>query len=192
MSTGRGKIGRLNAEARGHINVLIRDNRPAEDVIALCATLGAKGVTPQNVSAWKAFGYREWERRQQRLEEMASRREFAVDLAGRAGAGDGGIDLASNAAAALAVDAIQAALEDFDVVGLKDLLAAKPQAFMGLMDSLAALRKGDQAFVKLRMEYEAYRAKVRAMADQLEAMADGSRKATKDDLRAIGKELYGV
>ena len=192
MSTGRGKIGRLTAEARAQVNRLIRDNRPAEDVIALCGKLGVKGVTPQNVSAWKAYGYQEWERRQHRLEEMASRREFAVDLAEKAGAMEGGIDLASNAAAALAVDAIQAALEDFDVENLKGLLAEKPDKFVGLVESLSALRKGDQEFVKLKMAFETYRARVRAQAEQLEALADGKGAASKEDLKAIAKELYGV
>ena len=193
MSTGRGKIGRLDAEARGHINALIRDNRPAEDVIKMCATLGAKGVTPQNVSAWKAFGYQEWERRQQRMDEMASRREFAMEMAKKAGdEKSGGLDLASNAAATLAVDAIQEALEDFNVENLKAMLAEKPDKFMGLIDSLAALRKGDQEFVKVKMAFEVYRAKVREQAEQLEAMADGKGAASKEDLKAIAKELYGV
>lgn len=193
MSTPRGKIGRLSALARGQINALLRDNRPASEIQAMAASYGVKNLTPQNVSAWKKAGYQEWLRRQERLEEMASRREFALDLARRAAdEKDPDLLLASNAAAALAVDTIQAALEDFDATRLKELLAEKPAKFMQMIDSLAALRKGDQAFVRLRMEFEKFKEFVRQKAAVLEELAGSSKGATADDLRSIAKELYGV
>lgn len=193
MSTARGKIGRLPADARAQVNRLIRDNRPAEEVMALCEKLGAPDVTPQNVSAWKVNGYLEWERRQNRIEEMAGRREFAVELAKKAASdGDADLSLASNAAAALAVDAIQDVLEDFDPSNLKALLAEKPEKFMQVLDTLSGLRKGDQQFVQVKMAYDAYKAKVREQADRLNALADGSTSASPEDLKAISKELYGV
>lgn len=193
MSTARGKIGRMSAEDRGQVNRLIRDNRPAEEVIALCKRLGEPGVTPQNVSAWKANGYRDWERRQERIEEMAGRREFAVQLAAKAAEeGDSELNLASNAAAALGVDAIMNALEEFDPALLKNLLAEKPEKFMQVLDTLSGLRQGDQKFIQVKMAYDAYRAKVREQADRLAALADGSTAASPEDLKAISKELYGV
>ena len=193
MSTPRGKIGRMSAEDRAQVNALIHDNRPAEEIIALCKKLGARGVTAQNVSSWKGNGYLEWERRQERLEGMASRREFAVDLARKAAAdGDADLTLASNTAAAVAVDTIEEVLEEFDPAHLKDLLAEKPQLFMHLLDSLAGLRKGDQAMIQVKMAYDQYRAKVREQAQLLAALADGDKAASPEDLKAISKELYGV
>lgn len=193
MATARGKIGRLPADVRAEVCRMIRDNRPAADVIAYLAEQGVEGVRPQNVSSWKTHGFQEWARRQERLETMAARREFARELVAEARSeGDGGLELASDAASAMAVDAIQTVLEEFDPVHLSELCAAKPATFVALVDALGTLRKGDQAAVKLRMEFEDYRRRVRAAVEALRAKTDAGGQATAEDLRAIARDLYGV
>ena len=187
MSTSRGKIGRCPVEVRTEVNRMIRDNKQAATIIKYLSAQGIKGVTPQNVSSWKANGYQDWERRQHKLEAMASRREFARDVAERATAdGDEDLTLVSNTAAALAVDAIQDVLEDFEPDQLKEMLAEKPAKFMDLIDALASLRKGDHAFVKLKMEFEEYKSRMRAIA------ADAKKRAAESgsaDLKALADAM---
>jgi hypothetical protein len=153
MSTPRGKIGRLPVVLRNQVNAMIRDNKQAPTILAFLAEHDIKNVSPQNLSSWKAHGYQHWERRMHRLDAMQARREFAQTLV-RTAAADGtdDLNLASNAAGFLAVDAIQDVLEDFDPENLKELLAEKPDKFMGLVDVLNGLRKGDVAVANLQMK----------------------------------------
>jgi len=193
MSTPRGKIGRLPAAVRLKINLMIRDNKTAASIQKYLKQEKIKDISPQNISSWKKHGYTEWEKRQDRLEQMSVRREFAKELAEKAALeGDSSLTLASNAASALAVDAIQDVLEQFDPNILRDLLADKPGKFVDLVDSLAGLRKGDQAFLKLKMEFDSYRRKVREDIERLREIADKKGGAKKDDIANIFKEAYGV
>ena len=187
MSTPRGKIGRLPLELRSKVNAMIRDNSTAAAIVAYLRSCDVEGVTPQNISSWKRHGYQRWLRRQERLEGMQARREFARQLAEKAAAdGDADLTLASNAASALAVDAIQDTLEEFDPTLLKDMLAEKPAKFVDLVDSLTALRRGDQAFVHLRMEFEDYRRRARELAEQTRQRADASGDR---DLKALADAM---
>ena len=80
MATPRGKIGRLPEALRAQVNGLLRDNKTAEEIIALLDAQGVAGVTPQNVSAWKKFGYQKWERLQDRVDLMRARRDMAKQM----------------------------------------------------------------------------------------------------------------
>lgn len=193
MSTSTGKIGRLPAAVRSEVNQMIRDNRTADSIIAyLVKSEGVKGVSPQNISSWKKHGYQEWLRRQERIERMQGRREFAEKLVTIEGKDAGSaLSLPSEASAVLAVDLIQEVLEEFNPDLLNERLAEKPEKLIGLLDSLAMLRKGDQAFVKLKMEHEKFRAWVRESAQKLGAKAETG-SVTKADVDAIFKEAYGA
>jgi len=163
--SARGKIGRLNAETRHAVNLMIRDNAPAEIIIAHLRKQAGIDVSTQNISAWKRFGYRDWQRRQDRLEAMHARRAFARDLVQDASEeGDNALSIASDAAAAMAVDAITEALEEFEPSDLQIMLSEKPERFSSLISSLSELRKGDQAAIKLRMQVREYRRRIEALA----------------------------
>jgi len=190
MSTSTGKIGRLEQDLRRQVNIMIRDNKPATTIINFLQAEGVRNISPQNVSSWKANGYQNWARIQDRVYAMKLRTELAKDLVETDG-GEG-LNLQSEATARLGMDVIQDCLEEFNPEDLKVLLANKPEKFLGLIDALSALRKGDQAYIKIKMEFEQYQAKVKAAADRLIALSDSSTSAEKGDLEAIGKELYGV
>ena len=195
MSTSRGKIGRLAHEIRHGVNIRIRDNRPAEEILSwLADEHKVSGITPQNLSAWKTHGgYERWLRCQDRLEGMEARREFALQLAREATAGgDESLSLASNAASALAVDAIQSTLEEFDPRLLKELLAEHPEKFTALVDSLAGLRKGDQAFAALRLKFDEYRSKAASLAREANRAAGaGDTEALKRIAAEMDRVLGG-
>jgi len=192
MRTSVGKIGRLSVELRRDVNKMIRDNKTANTIIKFLEQNAVKNISPQNVSSWKANGYQQWLRRQNRIDSYQANREFARDMVERAAeSGDEALSLTSNAASEIAINTILDVLEDFDPSTLTELLAEKPEKFMGLVDSIAQLRKGDQAFVNLKMKFEEYRGTVRDKAQRILALA-GDDTATADDIKAIAKEMYGV
>lgn len=170
MATPRGKIGRLPETLRKQINGMLRDNKTAEEIIALLESKGLQGVTPSNISAWKKWGFEKWNRRMERLDDMACRREFARQLVTEAkDEGADSLTVASDAASALVVEQIAEALEEFDPTLLKGMLAEKPEKFMDLAHALATTRKGDQAAVLLQHRVDQARAlakKARAEAEK--------------------------
>ncbi len=189
----RGKIGRLPAQVRLRINEMMRDGRPYEEVIAFAAKNGEATLTPQNVSSWKEHGHQEWLRRQERIEESRSRVEFAQEYVAKAKeAGDESLAMAGDAASMLAVDSILEVLEKFDATQLSALLAEKPGKFVDLVFALQQVRGKDQSAMKLRMQLEDYRRKIKAMIEEAKALAGESGAASKDDIDRIFKEAYGV
>lgn len=185
MATERGKIGRLPAEARARINAMIRDNRTAEEIAAECEKLGAPGVTPQNISTWKQFGYAKWLTRQDRLEEMAGRLEFARSIRDRMAESG---DAASDAASTMAVDLIADALENFTPALLQGRIAERPELVVDLVNALSKIRARDQAAVLLKQKVEDYQRRVR----QLAAIVDERGSATREDVAKLFQEAYGV
>jgi len=186
MATPRGKIGRLSQELRDQLNRMIRDNKTAEEILAFLCAQGIEGVTPQNISTWKRFGYEKWERNQVRIEQMASRRAMAREMIEEARAdGDGSLSLASDAASAMAVDALTEVLEDFDPELLKAAIAEKPDRILSLMETLTGIRKRDQDAVVLRQKLEA----ARKLAEQAATAANASGNR---DLAAIAEEMGRV
>ena len=189
MAPPRGKIGRLPASLRDEINGLIHDNNPADEIIALLESKGVAGVTPQNVSAWKKWGYDRWAKTQERLDGMAQKRAFSRQLIADARE-EGGDALAeaSDAASAMAVDAIVDVLEDFDTSSLKLMLATDPSKFADLVNSLSKIRARDQAAVLLRQKCEEYERKIKQLRD----LVDDVGSADAEDVKKIFKEAYGI
>ncbi|MCX7010322.1 MAG: DUF3486 family protein [Kiritimatiellaeota bacterium] len=189
MATPRGKIGRLPEALRAQLNGKLRDNNTAEDIIAWLESNGITGITPQNISTWKKWGYEKWLKRMDRLEDMASRREFARQLVREANdEGRDALTVAGDAASAMAVETITDVLEDFDVAALRTMLAEKPEKFMDLIHALAAARKGDQSAVLLRQKVEEYE----RQRKQLSEVIEKNGVATKEDFDAIYRDAYGV
>jgi hypothetical protein len=189
MATSRGKIGRLPENARDELNRMIRDNREAEDIIVFCAEHGAVGVTPQNVSAWKKYGYARWLKTQERIDHMAARRAMAREMIDAAkDDGDGAMTAASDAASAMAVELLTDVLEDFEPDVLRGAIAEKPQRMLQLIETLTSIRKRDQDAVVLRQKVADYERKQKQLADVI----GQNGMATKEDFDAIYRDAYGV
>lgn len=62
----RGKIARLPAKIRNEINMLLLDGKPGVEIVAWVNNSlnlgGASAVTPQNLSEWRAGGFRDWKK----------------------------------------------------------------------------------------------------------------------------------
>jgi hypothetical protein len=186
MATDRGKIGRLPANLRNAVNGMIRDNKPAEDIIAWLDARGVAGITPQNVSAWKAWGYQKWEARMQQLDEQSARREWARAMLQEARAdGDDSASLTSDAASMQAADIIQTALDDFDPQLLRGLLAEKPDKFVEVVKALSSIRTRDQASVALQIKVR----DARRLTDEARKSAEASGNT---DLAKLAAEMDRV
>ncbi len=189
MATERGKIGRLSFDVREQINRMIRDNKTHDDILGYLAGKGITEVTPQNISAWKEFGYQKWLRQQERIDEMGNRVDFARSIVAKAReSGEDPSAMVSDTASQLAVDTMLAVLEDFDPATLRGALAEKPEKFLDMVWALSAIRKGDQAGILLRQKVDEYQRKIK----QLEAIVDEHGVATKDDLKSVFAESYGA
>jgi len=187
MAQARGKIGLLAHEDRVRINRMIRDNAPYADIQALYAGItGSDDLSQQNISAYKAATYQGWLRNQERIDRMRERREFAREIFETEGED---LSLASNRAARVALDSIEEVLDEFDPENLRVLLAEKPEKFFELIHSLGVLRKGDQQFATLRMQFEKHRAAMREIAEEARRRAAASGSA---DLAQLADQMQRV
>src|SRR5258708_39927482 len=82
LTTGRrrnGKVARLPKATRDRINQMLLDGLPYSEIIHTVAADG-KDLNEDNLSNWKAGGYQDWLREQQRVEIIRAKYEFALDL----------------------------------------------------------------------------------------------------------------
>lgn len=189
-ATPRGKIGRLPHAVREMVNGMLRDNATAETILETLKTKhGVDGITPQNISNWKANGFQKWLDGQERIEKIRANYDFAQSLA-KAEAEDGidGLTIASDAASRVAISQIMTVLENFDIGALSQTLDEKPAKFIELLHALSSIRQRDQAGVALRMKVKQWQ----DAADKLKATIDENGVATKEDFDAIYREAYGV
>ena len=188
-ATPRGKIGRLSHALREKVNGMLRDNATAEDIIAMLKADGVEGITPQNISNWKANGFQKWLNGQERIDKIRSNYDFALSLAkAEAEEGIDGLTVASDAASRVAISQIMTVLENFDISSLSQALDDKPSKFIELLHALSSIRQRDQAGVALRMKVKQWQ----DAADKLRDTIDANGVATKEDFDAIYKEAYGV
>lgn len=177
MSQARtGKIARAPFEVRTRVNEMLRDGATASAVIKFLESKDIFGVVEQNVTNWRQGGHQDWLREQERLSDMAARREFAMQIV-RENEGS----KIHEATLHLAATQLYEALEDFDVRGLKELLSEKPENYAAVVNSLAKLSKG-------ALDMEKYRDLVAAQKRKIEeacAAAKSKGGLTKETLATI-------
>ncbi len=177
MSNARtGKIARAPFEVRTQVNRMLRDGMPAVAVMTYLATQGIPGVNEQNVTNWRDGGYQDWLGQQCRLDEMAAKREFAMEIVKQ----NQGSQL-HEATLHLAASQLYEALTDFDIGSLKELLADKPENYANIVNSLAKLSKG-------ALELNKYKDQVREQKAKIEAALGAAKTKgglTQDTLKQI-------
>lgn len=153
-----GKIARLPREIREELNRRLSDGETGGSLLAwlnglpqvrqvLTKDFGGCRVSKQNLSEWRAGGFREWQARQ---ETLAQARELAADANEITAATDGRLTdhlatvLAARYAAALAGWSGEVT-EEFRR-GLR--------ALRGLCQDIVELRRGDHSGARLQMERE--------------------------------------
>ena len=140
-----GKIARLPFDLRTEVNVMLRDNVPYADIIAFLGTKGVAGLFEQNLTNWKDGGHQDWLKEQERLEDMAAKREFAFQIVKE---NDG--SKLHEANLHLAASQIYEVLTDFDPNRLKDLLAEKPENYADVVNALGKLSKSNVELQKYK------------------------------------------
>lgn len=116
------------------MNQWLRDGIPYMQIIAFLAARNFEGINEQNLTNWKDGGHQDWLREQERLADMANKREFAMQIVRE----NEGSKL-HEATLHLAASQIYEALSEFDLSALKDLLAEKPENYAQIVNGIAKL-----------------------------------------------------
>lgn len=181
MSNRRtGKIARLPKEQRDQVNAMLRDNVPSRTIIDWLAKHAELHVNDQNITSWSQGGYQDWLKERERLEDMAAKREFALEIVRQ----NEGSKL-HEATLHLAATQIYEALTDFDLSHLKTLLADKPENFANVVNSLAKLSKGALDLEKYRNAVSEAQAKVAQLREKGTQLNEQERGAILDEVDRI-------
>lgn len=177
MSNRRtGKIARLPFEVRTRVNEMLRDGKTYQEIIdfALPADLNE-----QNLTNWKEGGHQDWLQEQERLADMAAKREFAFQIVKE---NDG--SKLHEANLHLAASQIYEVLADFDPQRLKDLLDEKPENYADVVNALGKLSKSN---IEVQKYKDAVNAALKICADAKKADLSGGLSA--ETIEKIEKEL---
>ncbi|MDX1951497.1 MAG: hypothetical protein SFY81_04895 [Verrucomicrobiota bacterium] len=163
-----GKIARLPKVIRDQVNVMIRDGVKYPAIIAFLEAEGHPGILEQNLTNWvqtsdsnESSGYLDWQREQERLEDMKAKRELALEIVQQ----NEGSRL-HEATLHLAASQLYEVLVDFDLVNLKALLADKPENYAQVVNSLAKLSKGALDIQRYKDHVQAQKEKIQAALNQ--------------------------
>ena len=156
--TRNGKIARLPRPIRDELNRRFRDGEPGVQLVdwlnglpevrrVLAEAFGARPISEQNLSEWKAGGYCDWLARQETLSQA---RELAADASELTQATDG--RLTDHLATALAAR-YAAALANWNGE-MTEELRRQLRALRSLCQDIVELRRGDHSGARLSLEQE--------------------------------------
>jgi hypothetical protein len=134
-----GRIARLPKATRDQLNQMILDGVPYAEIIQKLGEEG-KDLVEKNLTTWRAGGYQDWLRQQQRIELIQSKHEMAMDLLGQ----NPGTSL-HEASRQIAAAQLCELIVDFDPAILLDALREKPEFYARLLSVLARLSESDLA-----------------------------------------------
>lgn len=160
-----GKIARLPFDLRTEVNGWLRDGLPYAQIIAFLAARGHEGINEQNLTNWKDGGHQDWLKEQERLADMANKREFAMQIVKE---NDG--SRLHEANLHLAASQLYDVLTDFDPQRLKDLLDEAPENYAAIANALAKLSKGN-------IEVQKYKEFVREQKKKIIEVTEAAAKA---------------
>jgi hypothetical protein len=175
-----GKVARLDAKLRELVNQMMLDGTTYPKIIATLAERGVPDISEDNLSRWFQGGHKDWLRQNERLAEMAGRREFALKMAEQNRGGS-----VHEAAMQLAASQLFEALSDFDLSQLKGLLAEDPENYAKVVNSLAKLGEGALKYEKYR---EAVQERKAAMQKEID-LAKKDKGVTRETIDRIEREL---
>ncbi len=167
---GKGKVARMPKVVRDRLNQMLVDAVPYKDIIT---RLGkhSRALTHQHITAWKQWGHQHWLEQQERLEDMRSKREFALEIVRQMNAGE-----LEEAGARIAAAQIYDALNDFDATTLKKKMEGSLANYANILNSLFKLRDSNLRFEKYRAQVAEARRRIQS---ELERAGCGIREETK-------------
>ena len=140
IASGRhrnGKVARLPKATRDRINIMLQDGLPYADIISKLGP-DANDINEDNIGNWKAGGHQDWLREQQRVRDVRSRQEFALDLVCEK---DG--NQLHQATLQLAATNLVELLVDLDPAALRETLEEEPDKYTRLLNAIARLSDGE-------------------------------------------------
>ncbi len=171
-----GKVARLPKATRDKINQMILDGLPYLEIIRKLRKAG-KGLTDQCLSTWKAGGYEDWLKEQQRVQDCRLSQELAIDLANEST----GIE-SFQAASKIAAAQICEALVELGADTIRKAIAADPLNGLRMLNTLSRLTAGG-----LRCEHHlAQQAERQAKLESPRTKSGGLKPAMR---KQIEKEL---
>ena len=167
----QGKIARLPHALREGVNSRLLNGEPSGKVLAwLNAEPGAvlvwdlyfegAGANPQNLSEWRAGGYREWLQRHERVENLKTLSTFALDLS------KAGTNIADGTAAIIGGQILEALEQagNLLVTGGRDDADKDPlDGLAKIAAAVASLQKAGVAKEKLGLDKQRVAQKDRAL-----------------------------
>ena len=174
----KGKIARIPKIIRDSLNQMILDGLPYRKIIEQLGEHG-KGLNQQNLTNWKKGGHQDWLDQLARLDDMRSKREFALDIV-RENAGSE----VQEASVQIAASQIYQILMDYDLRALKKRLKSDPENYARVINALSKLSEGG-------LKFERYRAEVALRKANIEKEIDRSKQngITPETLQRIEHEL---
>jgi len=156
--TRNGKIARLARTIRDELNRRLQDGEPGVRLVdwlnglpdtqrVLATDFAGRPINEQNLSEWKAGGYRDWLARQETLSQV---RDLAADAKELTTATDG--RLTDHLATVLAAR-YAAALAGWNGE-ITEEFRRKLRVLRGLCQDIVELRRGDHSGARLNMEHE--------------------------------------
>jgi hypothetical protein len=149
-----GKVARLPKDVRDRINQLLLDGVTYLGTIQTLGDVG-KDLNEDNLANWKAGGYQDWLRQQQRVQEHQAKFELALDLVRQkpnATIQEAGRQIASAQLCEL--------LLNYDSDSMAVALQEKPELYPRLISVLARISEGETACSHSRAQEELIRARL--------------------------------
>jgi hypothetical protein len=134
-----GKIAKLPNELRHLVCQQLYDEVPFSQILNFLGEEGATRITKQNITSWKAGGYRDWLAQ----EEERLRKEARLNHITRTIRSKGSLD---DVALSLALNQLFETLDAFEVKLLKRRLSKNPQMYPVVVQALLSLVKARQSF----------------------------------------------
>lgn len=206
--TRNGKVARLPRECREALNRRLQDGEPGTKLVVwlnelpevrtvLAHEFGRRPISVQNLSEWKAGGYRDWLARQEALDQAKELTADAQELRALTGG-----RMADHLATVL--EARYAGLLAAWSGTLTAEFKGNVRALRSLCQDIVELRRGDHSEERLGLEREHLRQEQEKTADELfehfmgwarnphvRDLVMGSQKDPKDSERRM-REIFGL
>ncbi|MFN7141291.1 MAG: hypothetical protein ACK4UN_18345, partial [Limisphaerales bacterium] len=146
-------------------------------------------INEQNLTNWKDGGHQDWLRTQERIEEIAARKEAALDMVRELKQG-GEIHI-TEANELILASQINEALSDFDPQILKELMAEKPGEFFKLAQAVTSQTNERTKREKVELDFRKYQDVVEERKKKILEVTQAAKSKgglTADTLRQIEEQ----
>jgi hypothetical protein len=172
-----GKIARKPKLIRDRINQMLLDGVPYADIASSLGPVGSD-LDDSILSRWKAGGYQDWLREQQKVDHARLEQEFASDLACPK---DG--NKIHQATIQIAAAKLCELLLNLDPSALRETLESDPDKYTRLLNAIVRLADGEIRCEQHQAQ-QAHLAREKAPTDQ-GGITDASMKQATDKLKLM-------